>query len=216
MADRFSLEDKPLYFVTDHNLTGGRPQIEVIRATLKGGVRFIQYRDKELSETDFCLEAESILDECKKYGALLLLNDRVDAAKKIGADGVHLGQGDMDPKEARDILGPTAIIGLSTHNREEVLAAQSQPVDYINIGPMFPTATKEHSLYPALGLATVLKLSKLSTIPFTTMGGIKKSHFRELFNSGINTVAMVTEIGLAVDPESRVQKLLTEIAKSRR
>ncbi len=211
MANEFSLADRPLYFVTDHNLTGGRPQLDVVRAALDGGVRLVQYRDKQLPDSGFEREAVAVLKECRAYGALLLLNDRVAVAKAIGADGVHLGQEDMDPEEARLILGPEAIIGLSTHDRAEVEAAQGKPVDYINIGPMFPTATKDHARYGTLGLAKVLELARLSRFPFTTMGGIKKSHLRELFQSGIQTVAMVTEISLAPDPAARVRELLAEL-----
>lgn len=210
-ANGFTLADKPLYYVTDHGLTGGRPQLEVMAAALKGGVRLVQYRDKDLDDAGFAREAEAALELCRAYGALLLVNDRVSVARNIGADGVHLGQEDMDPGEARRLLGPSAIIGLSTHNREEMLAAEEQPVDYINIGPMFPTATKDHSRYGALGAERVLELSRLSRHPFTTMGGIKKSHLRDLFARGFNTVAMVTEISLAPDPEERVRELLAEI-----
>lgn len=207
---RFPL-NAPLYFVTDHAQTAGRPPIEVIRAALEGGVRLVQYRDKRLKEPDFLREAREALAVCRQHGAILLINDRVEAAMEIGADGVHLGQDDMDPEMARSLLGPEAIIGLSTHNRDEVLAAESQPVDYINIGPMFPTATKDHSRYGALGTDLVLELSRLSRHPFTTMGGIKKHHLRGLFSRGVKTVAMVTEISLAPDPAARVRELLKEI-----
>jgi thiamine-phosphate pyrophosphorylase len=212
MAHGFTLSDKPLYFVTDHNLTGGRPQLNVVQAALEGGVKLVQYRDKDLPDGGFEREARAALELCRRHGALLLINDRVAVAKAIGADGVHLGQGDMAPAEARRILGPDAVIGLSTHNREEVLAAEFEPVDYINIGPMFPTATKDHSLYPALGPDLVLELAGLSGHPFTTMGGIKRSHLQDLFSRGVTTVAMVTEISLAPDPAARVRELLAEIA----
>ena len=212
MAKPFSLADKPIYFVTDHNFTLGRSLLEVVRAALAGGVRLVQYRDKELPDAEFASEAAAILTECRKFGSLLLVNDRVAVAKSIGADGVHLGQEDMDPVEARRILGPEAVIGLSTHNRSEVEAAIGKPLDYSNIGPMFATATKDHSRYDALGLAKVIELSRLSPFPFTTMGGIKKSHLRELFRSGMQTVAMVTEISMAPDPTAKVRELLAEIS----
>src|SRR4051812_6019746 len=100
MAKSFSLKGKSLYFVTDHNLTGGRPQIDVIRAALEGGVKFIQYRDKDLPDAGFEREAAAALNLCREAGAIMLLNDRVAIAKKIGADGVHLGQEDMAPSAA--------------------------------------------------------------------------------------------------------------------
>ncbi len=211
MTATFSLADKPLYFVTDHNMTAGRPQLDIIAAALMGGVRLVQYRDKDLPDAGFEREARAALDLCEKHGATLLINDRVHIAKAIGAHGVHLGQEDMDPAEARALLGPQSVIGLSTHNREEVLAAEAQPVDYINIGPMFPTATKDHSRYGALGADLVLELARLSRHPFTTMGGIKKAHLRDLFARGAMTVAMVTEISQAPDPAERTRELLAEI-----
>jgi thiamine-phosphate pyrophosphorylase len=212
MTKGFSLAGKPLYFVTDHNLTGGRPQVDVVRDALEGGVRLMQYRDKDLPDAGFEREARAVLALCRKHGAQLIINDRAAIAKLIGADGVHLGQEDMSPAEARRLLGPEAVIGLSTHNREEVLAAKGQPLDYINIGPMFPTSTKEHTRYPALGADLVFELAKLSAFPFTTMGGIKKPHLRDLFRRGAQAVAMVTEISLAGDVTGRVRELLGEIA----
>lgn len=175
----------------------------------------MQYRDKESPDEAFIREGREALALCRRHGALMLVNDRVEAALAIGADGAHLGQDDLPPAEARRILGPGAILGLSTHNREEVLAARDLPLDYINIGPMFPTATKDHARYGALGADRVLELARLSPFPFTTMGGIKKAHLRDLFSRGVRTVAMVTEISLAEDIPGRVRELLAEIAAGR-
>jgi thiamine-phosphate diphosphorylase len=199
----------PLYFVTDGNLNAGRSKFDVIAAALRGGARLIQFRDKNLSDEVFEAEAREVLKLCRAHGATLIINDHVEIAARIGADGVHLGQEDMSPVEARRILGPDAIIGLSTHDESEVLAAQELPVSNINIGPMFPTNTKDH--LHALGLDEVLRLSKLTRHPWTTMGGIKRHHLPEIFHSGVCTVSMVTEISLAEDVEARTRELLTEI-----
>ncbi len=204
-------ENCPIYFVTDHQFTAGRKQLDIIHAALKGGIKLIQFRDKELSDEDFEREAKIICDLCHAYGAMILLNDRVEIAKAISADGVHLGQDDFDPFEARKILGKNAVIGLSTHNEQEVAAAQDLPIDYINIGPMFGTATKDHSQYPALGLAEVARLAKTSNLSVTTMGGIKKNHLAEIFRAGLKCAAMVTEISIAEDVEKTVKDLLAEI-----
>jgi thiamine-phosphate pyrophosphorylase len=199
----------PLYFVTDHALNAGRAKLDVIAAALRGGARVIQYRDKVLDEAAFEAEAREALKLCRAHGATLILNDHVEVAARLGADGVHLGQGDMRPSEARRILGPEAIIGLSTHDEAEVLAAQDEPVSNINIGPMFATNTKEH--LHSLGLDEVLRLSRLTRHPWTTMGGIKRRHLPALFRAGVRTVSMVTEISLAEDVEQRTRELLTEI-----
>lgn len=208
----------PLYFVTDHRLTGGRTQVEVVEAALRGGIRLLQYRDKDLSDADFLTEGRAMVALARRYGAMVLFNDRVEAAAELGADGVHLGQDDMPVLEARRILGEKAVIGLSTHNEAEVMASGSPEIaaaiSYINIGPMFPTATKDHAAYPALGMHEVLRLSRLAKHPFTTMGGIKAHHLPELFANGIKTVAMVTEISLAPDPAERVRELLALCKKA--
>jgi len=199
----------PLYFVTDGALNAGRTKLEVIAAALRGGARLIQFRDKSLGDEAFEAEAREALALCRAHGATLIINDHVEIAARIGADGVHLGQEDMSPVEARRILGPDAIIGLSTHNEAEVLAANDLPVSNINIGPMFATNTKEH--LHDLGLEEVLRLSKLTRHPWTTMGGIKAHHLPELFAAGVKTVSMVTEISLAADVEERTRELLGEI-----
>lgn len=204
----YSLPLPPLYFVTDHRLTGGRPQLEIIAAALRGGVRLLQYRDKELSDEEFAAEAQQVLALAHTFGARVLFNDRAALAARLGAHGVHLGQDDMPVSEARKLLGPKAIIGLSTHNEAEVLAAENEDVTYINIGPMFPTATKDHSAYPALGPDAVLALSRLTRHAWTTMGGIKSHHLADLFSRGVKTAALVTDISLAPDPEQRTRELL--------
>lgn len=202
----------PLYFVTDGILNAGRSKLEMIAAALRGGARLIQFRDKNLSDTEFEAEAREALRLCRTHGATLMINDRVEIAARIGADGVHLGQDDMPPVEARRVLGPDAIIGLSTHDEAEVLAANALPVNAVNIGPMFATGTKEHLHH--LGPDEVLRLSKRTRHPWTTMGGIKRSHLPDLFRRGVRTVSMVTEISLAEDVEGRVSSLLQDIAAS--
>jgi thiamine-phosphate diphosphorylase len=201
----------PLYFVTDGGLTAGRPILAVVEAALRGGAKLIQFRDKTLDEAAFEAAAREVLAACRLHGATLIVNDRVAVAARIGADGVHLGQDDMSPVEARRLLGPDAIIGLSTHDEAEVLAANDLPVSNINIGPMFPTNTKDH--LHALGPDEVLRLSKLTRHPWTTMGGIKGHHLGDLFSRGVRTVSMVTEISLADDVERRVRGMLGGITK---
>jgi len=213
ISAKFDSANNPLYFVTDHNLNAGRSKLEVIAPALRGGVKLVQYRDKELSDFEFEAEARNALRLCRKHGAILIVNDRILIALAIGADGVHLGQDDMSVVEARKILGPDAIIGLSTHDEAEVLAAQNFPLDYINIGPMFPTGTKQHLQF--LGTDEVLRFAGLTKYPWTTMGGIKRQHLPDLFRRGVRTVAMVTEISMAEDVERRTAELLAEIAAAK-
>ncbi len=211
MIANFRFDACPIYFVTDHGLNAGREKVDVVEAALKGGVGLVQYRDKELSDADFEAEARRILSVCRSYGVPLLINDRLDIAHRIKADGIHLGQGDISPVEARRLLGEGAIIGLSTHNEAEALQAQALPLSYINIGPMFPTATKTLNDYRPLGADEVIRIGLLSHLPYTTMGGIKRHHLQTLFSQGVRTVAMVTEISLAEDIAATVRDLLEEI-----
>ena len=204
----------PLYFVTDHGLNAGRPKLEVIAAALRGGARLIQYRDKELPDEAFAAEARAALELCRRHGATLLINDRAHIARGIGADGVHLGQEDMPPEEARNLLGPDALIGLSTHHEGEVLAAGDLPLSYLNIGPVFPTGTKEHA--SSLGVEEALRLAALARHPFTVMGGIKLRHVGELARRGVKTMAMVTEISLAGDVEAKTAEILAAMAGAMR
>lgn len=203
----FRPSDYRLYFVTDPRLNAGRPLLRVLEEALEGGIRLVQYRDKESDEETFRAEAREALDLCRRFGAVCLFNDRVEAAKDLGADGVHLGQDDMPIEDARRILGPAAVIGLSTHNEAEIEASRNLPVTYVNIGPIFPTATKDHSAYPALGPDRVLALSQRCVHPFTTMGGIKQHHLPELFSRGVSCTAMVTEISLAPRVTEKVREL---------
>ena len=201
----------PLYFVSDHGLNAGRSKLEVIAAALRGGARLIQFRDKALDDAAFQAEAAAALQLCRGHGATMLVNDRAHIAREIGADGVHLGQGDMPVPEARRLLGPEALIGLSTHGEEEVRAARDLPLTYINIGPMFPTGTKEHA--KALGSGEALRLAGLWKGHWTTMGGIRLAHLPDLFRRGVKTAGMVTEISLAENPERKTAEILALIGE---
>jgi thiamine-phosphate pyrophosphorylase len=174
----------------------------------------VQLREKEAPREEIIRLGRELLAVTQRYGALLIINDHPAVAKAVGADGAHVGREDPPVTEACALLGPDAIIGLSTHDEAEVRAAESSPVSYINIGPMFATGTKEHLHH--LGTDEVLRLSRLTRHPWTTMGGIKRRHLPDLFRRGIRTVSMVTEISLAKDVEGRVRELLDEIGTATR
>lgn len=207
------INQHPIYFVTDHALTGGRPILEVIRHALEGGIRLIQYRHKIFSKSDFKREAIEVLRLCRDFDATLIVNDHFEIAAEIGAHGAHLGQDDGDIINIRKKVGESFILGLSTHQHDEVLSAQTLPVTYINIGPMFATQTKDHTGYPAIGMDGVFQLAKSTRHAWTTMGGIKRRHLPEFFSRGGKTAAMVTEISLAPDIREACRELLL-IAKT--
>jgi thiamine-phosphate pyrophosphorylase len=194
-----------LYLVTSTELSN-LPTLEVLERFLRAGGKLFQLREKTFSEEmlyETGLETRKLAD---KYGAVFIMNDQVDIALAVGADGVHLGQEDMNVDEARKILGDGAIIGVSTHNIEEAVKAQADGADYINIGPVFSTQTKPHaSVLGTDGLEYILPHVK---IPFTFMGGIKEDNMSSLLKYKPAAVAMVTEVTKAKDIETKVRNIV--------
>lgn len=206
-------EKAGLYLVTSQALSNGRTTVEIVRAALAGGVKLIQLREKEMPLREYFLLAEQVRAMTLKAGCLLIINDRVDVALAVKADGVHLGQDDFPIAAARH-LAPDLIIGASTHNIEEALRAQEEGASYINIGPIYPTGTKiwEGEYLGIEGLRTISAVAKL---PFTVMGGIKQHHFPDLQKAGARIIALVTAVTAAPDPEAAARELLNRLSKDR-
>lgn len=200
-----------LYLVTSQALSRGRTTPDIIRAALAGGARLIQLREKDLPVSDLFRLAEQARRLTSDAGALLIINDRLDVAIGVGADGVHLGQSDFPVAAARKIA-PQLIIGASTHNPAEAEAAQSAGASYLNIGPIFPTRTKTGT-GGFLGLEGLRRIAPRVAIPFTVMGGINRAHIPELWRAGARTIAVVTAVTAADDPESAARELLDLIRK---
>ena len=198
-----------LYLVTSQALSRGRSTLEIVDAALAGGVRLIQLREKEMPMPDFLRLAELLRARTTQAGALLIINDRVDVALAVGADGVHLGQADFPIAPARR-LAPDLIIGASTHSPAEAQAAEHAGASYINIGPLFPTQTKQTS-GEFLGLEGLGQIARHVTIPWTVMGGIKLEHVPALIQAGARTIAVVTAVTAAADPAQAARELLFEI-----
>ncbi len=199
-----------LYLVTSQNMSAGRSTLEIVRAALAGGVKLIQLREKEMPAAEFKELARKVRNMTREAGALLIINDRLDVAVDVDADGVHLGQDDMPLAEARK-EAKDMIIGASSHSPEEALAAEAGGASYVNIGPLYQTATKkwEDSF---LGLEAVKKVSKIVSIPFTVMGGIKRKHIPDLIKAGARVIAVVTAVTMAENPEQETRDLLDLIA----
>jgi thiamine-phosphate pyrophosphorylase len=202
-----------LYLVTSHALSRGRSTLAIVDAALAGGVRLIQLREKEMPMPDFLRLAKHLRARTAQAGALLIINDRVDVALAVGADGVHLGQTDFPIAPARR-LAPDLIIGASTHSPAEAQAAERAGASYINIGPLFPTQTKTWS-GEFIGLEGLGKIARLVTIPWTVMGGIKPEHLPALIQAGARTIAVVTAITAADDPAQAARDLLALIRTGR-
>lgn len=195
-----------IYFVTSQSMSEGRSTLEIIEAALRGGIRLVQLREKDLSREEYLALASEARELTSRANAILMMNDYIDVALEVNADGVHLGQDDMDIDEARK-LGPDLIIGSSTHNIEEAVEAEALGASYINIGPIFPTNTKLWT-DDYLGLELLTEISSHVNIPFTVMGGIKEHHIPDLKSVGANTIALVTAITAADDPEAAARQLL--------
>ena len=207
LAERMKVfrEEADLYPVISSEFCAGRDPLAVIRAVGQGGARLFQLREKHRSDADLyqlALAARQIADE---YCMLMILDDRIDLALAVGADGVHLGQEDL-PVAAGKKLAPELIVGNSTHNLEEALAAERDGADYLNIGPIYPTQTKSVSC-GALGLGAIAAIAPRLQIPFTVMGGIKERHIPELRRAGARRIAMVTEVTQAADAAETVRRL---------
>lgn len=203
---RFTTID--LYVVTCAPLSRGRRNEEVLEAVIAGGGHIIQLRDKEASPREFYAMAQRFRERTRAAGILLIINDYLDIALAVDADGVHLGQDDL-PLEAARRLAPELIIGRSTHSLEQALEAQAGGADYVNIGPIFPTGTKEHST--ALGSDAIRTIAPHLYIPFTVMGGINLSNIDEVVAAGARRIAVVTAVTQADDMVAAVRALRARI-----
>lgn len=197
-----------LYPLTDVRLSG-MSHAEQVAAFCRGGATFVQLRDKDLSSDELYQEAKRALAVAKSFGAKLVINDRADVALAIGADGVHLGQDDMPPAAARAFLGPEALIGFSTHNLTQVREAGNLPIDYLAIGPVFSTTTKENpdAVVGVKGVKAAREL--VPGIALTAIGGITLQNAAEVLAAGADSVAVIA--GLLSDSdliEQRVQQFL--------
>lgn len=196
-----------VYPITSLNNLAGWNHAELAERYLQGGVRFFQVRESALPDSLFYQQLLKIRSLCEPLGAQFLVNDRLDLALAVGADGVHLGQADLPVKVARDLLGKEALIGLSTHNRLQFLEAQSQDIDYVAIGPIFSTSTKQTE-DPPLGVATLRQLVTESKHPVVAIGGITLEQATELWAAGADSVAVISDITHHADPAQRVAQYL--------
>ncbi len=200
-----------IYPVTCERLSAGRSNLEVLHAVIEGGARIVQLREKEYSKKDLYHLGLNFREITAKAGILLIINDHVDIALAVDADGVHLGQDDLPLKVARQ-LAPELLIGASTHSLEQALQAQKDGADYINIGPIFPTGTKEGA-EGSLGSEAIAKLSPSLEVPFTVMGGINEANIDQVLAQGARRVAMVTAITRATDIAAKVRSLKEKISE---
>jgi thiamine-phosphate pyrophosphorylase len=194
-----------LYLVTDPVLHRGRGVMSTCEEALRAGVRFIQLRDKTASTRAFFDSALELRNLCRQYSSYFVVNDRIDVAMAAGADGVHLGQNDMPILQARRLMGPKAVIGVSVRTVEEALDAMNSGADYIAANLVFPTETKTDIKEP-LGISMVQKLSCACSLPLIAIGGITPENTELMIRAGCSGVAVVTAIMNAESPGLEVEK----------
>lgn len=195
-----------LYLVTDRGLAGDRPLEEVVLAAVEGGAGVVQLREKELATREFVESARRLKALLEPRGIPLIVNDRVDVALAAGADGVHLGQEDMAYPDARALLGPDAIIGLSVETPEDVREAEGFDVDYLGVSPIFPTPTKSDTK-GAWGLDGLAEVRRMSRHRLVAIGGLNATNAADAIRAGADAVAVVSAICAAADPRRAAEEL---------
>lgn len=197
--------DFDLYFITDRGLSK-KGIIDDIKAAIRGGVKIIQYREKELSTKEIIKEAKEIKKLCKESNVKFIVNDRVDVALASEADGVHIGPDDMNLETARKILGPDKIIGVTASSIEDAKFFESLGADYVGLSPIFATGTKKDAGEP-IGSEAVKKANEELRIPFVAIGGITQENLREVLEAGAKSVCMISAILNKDDVEGEVRKI---------
>ena len=187
------LQESPrLYLVLDRTATGGRALDDILLAALQGGAEMVQLREKTWPSGTVLPVAQRLLGLCRAAGVPFIITDRVDLAVAVDADGVHLGQDDLPPAAARELLGERAVIGFSTHSAEQAREAARLPVDYIAIGPVFETSSKENP-DPVVGLEGLRRVRQIvGQIPLVAIGGVRPENLSEVLRAGADSVAVIS------------------------
>jgi thiamine-phosphate pyrophosphorylase len=207
--------DFSLYLVTDRGLARGRSTPAIVAAALRGGVTCVQLREKTCSTREFIEEASRLKALLKPSGVPLIINDRVDVALAVGANGVHLGQSDMPLATARSLVGKAMVIGITAESVEDAVAAQAGGADYLGVSPIFATPTKPDTAAP-LGMPGLQAIRRAVSLPLVAIGGLNHRNAAQAIRAGADGVAVVSAIVAAEDPEQAARDLTREIAAARR
>lgn len=204
--------DYSLYLVTDRSLSRGRTTLDVVRQAVAGGVTCVQLREKHCSTREFIDQARALQPLLKDKRIPLIINDRLDVALAVGADGIHLGQQDMALADARKIVGRTMVIGISAESLADAIRAEQQGADYIGVSPVFATPTKTDTA-EALGLEGIQKIRRAVAIPIVGIGGVNQRSAAAVLGAGADGVAVVSAIVSADDPKQAaadLKKIITD------
>jgi thiamine-phosphate pyrophosphorylase len=202
-----------LYVIVDAELCSGS-EIVCAKQLLEAGVRLLQYRNKTSPAREFLQTASEMAKVLVPLGAIYLVNDRPDIGYLAGASGVHVGWGDLSPEDAKRIIGPRKLVGISTHNIEQFQEAAGGVSDYIAIGPIFATTTKKNP-DPVVGTALLKQIRPLTQKPIVAIGGITLDRAREVIEAGADSVAVASDILYAPDPVVRTQQYLETLESAR-
>jgi thiamine-phosphate pyrophosphorylase len=205
--------DPSLYVVLDRTASAGRDLEVILDATLAGGCRMIQLREKEWPSGRLLPLAERLRNRCRRSGATFIVNDRVDLALAVGADGVHLGQDDLPPRAARPLLRPGMVLGRSTHSVGQAREAQADGADYIAIGSMFPTRTKPD--FQLVGPELIRAIRPETRSPLVGIGGVTRENVAEVIRAGADGVAVISAVCGAPDPAAATREFLAAIRAAR-
>lgn len=201
-------KDLLLYAVTDRSWLGGRTLKEVVKESLDGGVTFVQLREKHLDQEHFLQEAKELKQLCHEYHVPFVINDNVDIALEMDADGVHVGQSDMEAGDVRAKLGPDKIIGVSAQTVEQAVLAQKRGADYLGVGAVFHTSSKDDA--DDVSHETLKAICEAVTIPVIAIGGITQQNVQELSGSGICGVAVIS----AIYAQKNIKKASEDLKKA--
>lgn len=201
-----------LYVITDSQLCPGRTHVQIAKAAVKGGARFIQIRDKQANDREFYETALEVREITEEAGVLMFVNDRIDVAAAVGADGVNIGQTDLPVDIARGLLGDSVIIGVSADTIEQAKKAQEDGADYVGFGPIFPTSTKLDA-GPVSSLETLRKVCHEISIPVVAIGGISLENIGSVAANGASCAAVVSAVVCADDMAAATANLSKEFLK---
>lgn len=202
----------PLYAVLDEDLMKA-PVLKCANELVAAGVNLLQYRAKNASSRKYFETCANLAEALASRNARLIINDRPDIAAMVGAGGVHVGQDDLQPQDARKICGSGRWVGVSTHNLHQVRAVADAPVDYIAVGPIFPTATKKNP-DPVVGPSLIREARKLTRKPIVAIGGITLERAPEVYAAGANSIAVIRDILESRDPAARAREFLALASRS--
>ena len=205
--------DLSLYAITDERYWNERKMSDLVEAALKGGITALQLRNKEADTSRLIEDGLELRAMTKQYNVSLIINDRIDVALEVDADGVHLGQQDASPEEARSILGMSKIIGISVHNLDQASEALELPVDYLGVGSVYSSETESREV---IGVDRLEKICRTVSLPVAAIGGITVDRVEEVIKAGASGVAAISGIWNVDDVEGRVREYVSRLEEIKR